>query len=52
MCLYDESVYGRPKDEDLSFESQFVYLPDSMDAAWRRQIEYRLNRDLCEFCNR
>lgn len=52
MCLYDSWVYKRPKEEDLPFESQFVYLPSSMDSAWRRQIEHRLNRNLCEFCNR
>ena len=52
MCLYDSWVYKRPKEEDLPFKSQFVYLPISMDPAWRQQIEHRLNRDLCEFCNR
>lgn len=52
MCLYDSWVYGRPKEEDLSFESQFVYLPNSMDPALRSQIEHRLNRGLCEYCNR
>jgi GNAT superfamily N-acetyltransferase len=52
MCLYDSRVYTRAKEEDLPFESQFVYLPRSLDPAWQRQIEHRLNRDLCEFCNR
>jgi GNAT superfamily N-acetyltransferase len=52
MCLYESWVYKRPKEEDLPFKSQFVYLPSSMNPAWRRQIEHRLNRDLCEFCNR
>jgi hypothetical protein len=52
MCLYDSWVYKRPKEEDLPFKSQFVYLPSSMDPEWRSQIEHRLNRDLCEFCNR
>jgi GNAT superfamily N-acetyltransferase len=52
MCLYDSWVYKRPKEEDLPFDSQFVYLPSSMDSAWRRQIEHRLNRNLCKFCNR
>lgn len=52
MCLYDSWVYKRPKEEDLPFKSQFVYLPSSMDPVWRHQIEHRLNRDLCEFCNR
>ena len=52
MCLYDSWVFKRPKEEDLPFKSQFVYLPISMDPVWRHQIEHRLNRDLCEFCNR
>jgi hypothetical protein len=52
MCLYDSRVYSRPKEDDLPFERQFVYLPSSMGKAWRSQIEHRLNRDLCEFCNR
>jgi GNAT superfamily N-acetyltransferase len=52
MCLYDSRVYKRSKEEDLPFESQFVYLPSSADPAWKRQIEHRLNRNLCEFCNR
>lgn len=52
MCLYDSWVYKRPKEEDVPFDSQFVYLPASMDPACRRQIEHRLNRNLCEFCNR
>jgi hypothetical protein len=52
MCLYDSWVYQRPKEEDLPFERQFVYLPPSMNPTWRSQIEHRLNRDLCAFCNR
>jgi GNAT superfamily N-acetyltransferase len=52
MCLYDSWVYNRPKEEDLPFDRQFVYLPSSMNPAWRKQIEHRLNRDVCEFCNR
>jgi GNAT superfamily N-acetyltransferase len=52
MCLYDSRVYQRPKTDDLPFESQFVYLPGSMDKHWRSQIEHRLNRGLCAFCNR
>jgi hypothetical protein len=52
MCIYDSQVYKRPKEDDLPFDSQFVYLPSSMDAEWRSQIEHRLNRDLCEFCSR
>lgn len=52
MCLYDSWVYNRPKEDDLPFDRQFVYLPNSMDPASRRQIENRLNPDLCEFCNR
>jgi len=52
MCLYDSWVYNRPKEEDLPFDRQFAYLPTTMDPRWRRQIEHRLNRSLCEFCNR
>lgn len=52
MCLYDSWIYNRPKEEDLPFDSQFAYLPASMDDRWRSQIEQRLNRNLCEFCNR
>jgi len=52
MCLYDSWVYKRSKDEDLPFESQFVYLPSSVDPAWLSQIGHRLNRNLCEFCTR
>lgn len=52
MCLYDSLILNRPKEEDLPFDSQFVYLPGSIDPELRRQIEHRLNRDLCKFCNR
>jgi hypothetical protein len=52
MCLYDSRVYSRPKEEDLPFESQFVYLPRSVDPTWLGQIRHRLNRNLCKFCNR
>jgi len=52
MCLYDSWVLSRPKEEDLPFNRQFVYLPTSMAAPFRRQIENRLNADLCQFCNR
>lgn len=52
MCLYDSWVYKRPKEEDLSFDRHFVYLPQSMSPRSRSQIEYRLNRELCRFCNR
>ena len=52
MCLYDPWVYNRPKEEDLPFDRHFVYLPKSMDPRWRSQIEYRLNPELCRFCNR
>jgi hypothetical protein len=52
MCLYDSWVYNRPKEEDLPFDRHFVYLPKSMDPRWRSQIEYRLNPELCRFCNR
>ena len=52
MCLYDSWVYNRPKEEDLPFDRHFVYLPKSLDPRWRSQIEYRLNPELCRFCNR
>jgi|GEM_PF-2435781 len=52
MCLYDPWVFSRSKEEDLPFDRQFAYLPKSMGPALRRQIENRLNPDLCEFCNR
>ena len=52
ICLYESWVYKRPKEQDLPFDSQFVYLPSSLDKECRRQLENRLNRDLCEFCNR
>ena len=52
MFLYDPWVYNRPKEEDLPFDRHFVYLPKSMDPRWRSQIEYRLNPELCRFCNR
>lgn len=52
MCLYDSRVYQRPSEEDLPFDSHFAYLPSSVLPTWRRQIEHRLNRDLCKFCNR
>ena len=52
ICLYESWVYKRPKEQDLPFDSQFVYVPSSMNPAWRKQIEHRLNRELCEFCNR
>lgn len=52
MCLYDSWVYNRPKEEDLPFDRQFVYLPSSMNPVWQQQIEHRLNPDLCEFCTR
>jgi hypothetical protein len=52
MCLYDSRVYSRPKEEDLPFESQFVYLPSSVDSTWLGRIGHRLNRNLCKFCNR
>lgn len=52
MCLYDSRVYARAKEEDFQFDSQFAYLPKSMDPDLRRRIENRLNPDLCKFCNR
>jgi GNAT superfamily N-acetyltransferase len=52
MCLYDEWVYQRDKSEDLPFEQQFVYLPSTLRPEYRNQLEMRLKREGCEFCNR
>ena len=52
ICLYESWVYKRPKEQDLPFDSQFVYLPSSLDKDCRRQLDNRLNRNMCEFCNR
>ena len=52
ICLYESWVYKRPKEQDLPFDSQFVYLPSSLDKDCRRQLENRLNRTLSDFCNR
>jgi GNAT superfamily N-acetyltransferase len=52
MCLYDEWVYQRDKREDLPFEQQFVYLPSTLREEYRIQLEMRLKREGCEFCNR
>ena len=52
ICLYESWVYKRPKEQDLPFDSQFVYLPSSLDKDCRRQLENRMNRRECEFCNR
>jgi hypothetical protein len=52
MCLYDDWVYGRDKAEDLPFEQQFAYMPSTLSPDYRKQIESRLKRDGCEFCNR
>ena len=52
ICLYESWVYKRPKEQDLPFDSQFVYLPSTMDRECRGQLDNRLNRNMCEFCNR
>jgi len=52
ICLYDEWVYQRDKSEDLPFEQQFIYLPTNMKAEYRQQLEARLNKGVCEYCNR
>jgi len=52
MCLYDEWVYQRDKEEDLPFEQQFAFLPSTLRPEYKRQLESRLNREGCEFCNR
>ncbi len=52
MCLYDEWVYKRKKSEDLPFEQQFAYLPSTLRPEYRKQLEGRLKKDGCDFCNR
>ena len=52
ICLYESWVYKRPKEQDLPFDSQFVYIPSSLDKECRRELDNRLNRNTCEFCNR
>jgi len=52
MCLYDSWVFSRPREEDLPFDRQFAYLPQSIARPFRHQIESRLNPHLCKFCNR
>lgn len=52
MCLYDEWVYNRNKSEDLPFEQQFAYLPSTLRPEYRKQVEGRLKKDGCDFCNR
>jgi GNAT superfamily N-acetyltransferase len=52
MCLYDEWVYKRKKTDDLPFEHQFAYVPTSLRPEHRKQIEWRLNKEGCEYCNR
>ncbi len=52
LCLYESWVYKRPKEQDLPFDNQFVYLPSTMDRECRGQLDNRLNRNMCEFCNR
>lgn len=52
ICLYDKWVYGRDKSEDLPFEQQFAFLPSTLRPEYRRQLNSRLSRQGCEFCNR
>jgi hypothetical protein len=52
MCLYDAQVFERPKANDLPFESQFVYTPTSLNPELHERLTHRLNKDMCEFCNR
>ncbi len=52
MCLYDEWVYARDKEEDLPFDQQFAYVPKTLSSEYRQQISRRLNYGECEFCNR
>ena len=52
MCIYDEWVYRRDKSEDLPLEQQFVYLPSTIKAEYLQQLQSRLNKGECEYCNR
>ena len=52
LCLYDKWVFGRDKSEDLPFEEQFAYLPSTLLGKYREQIEGRLKKYGCDFCNR
>ena len=52
ICLYDEWVYQRDKSEDLPFDQQFVYLPSTLRAEYRQQLNSRLKNRECEYCNR
>jgi GNAT superfamily N-acetyltransferase len=52
ICLYDQWVYERDKSEDLPFEQQFAYLPFSLKPEYRKQLDGRLKKEACEFCNR
>jgi GNAT superfamily N-acetyltransferase len=52
ICLYDDWVYRREKIDDLPFEQQFGYLPSTLKAEYRKQLEMRLKKEGCEFCNR
>ena len=52
MCLYDAWIYKRSKEQDLPFDSQFAYVPSTLNKECRGQLENRLNRTLSDFCNR
>ena len=52
MCLYDEWIYDRDKEDDLPIEQQFAYLPDNLLPKYREQLSDRLNIELCKWCNR
>jgi GNAT superfamily N-acetyltransferase len=52
MCLYDPWVFDRPKENDQPFESQFAFLPESLKPLWRSRLTSRLNKSMCDFCNR
>ena len=52
MCLYDAWIYKRSKEQDLPFDSQFAFVPSTLNKECRGQLENRLNRTLSDFCNR
>lgn len=52
ICLYDSWVYSRPKEDDLPFESQFIYLPKTLEGRYLDRLRRRMIPGLCGFCNR
>tara|TARA_Y100000385_G_scaffold280540_1_gene331914 strand:- start:10 stop:738 length:729 start_codon:yes stop_codon:yes gene_type:complete len=52
LCLYDDWVYDRDKEDDLPVDRQFAYLPENLEGKYKDQLEDRLNIELCKYCNR